>query len=153
MPLPAVVVILNRQLCHPSMREVRRQGRLQKWCLCSFEASPLTGGNKFEIRLETIHSAGTLEPLLGIDTCASDELLGIAHTADTSLYQQPVTFLNVRARGVCSNQSDSRNGLTLHKVQSDEGQAAFITLPLHSGCSFSLFVLDGVCCVQFKSTL
>lgn len=106
----------------------------------------LTGGNKFEIRLETMHSAGTLEPLLGIDTCALDELLGIAHAADTSLYQQPVTFLNVRARGVCSNQSDSRNGLTLHKEQSDEGQAAFITLPLHSDCSLNLCVGRSLLC-------
>lgn len=102
----------------------------------------MTGGNKFEIKLETMHSAGTLEPLLGIDTCASDELLGIAQTADTSLYQQPVTFLNAKARGVCSNQSDSRNGLTLHKVQSDEGQAAFISFPLLSGYNFMLLVLQ-----------
>lgn len=102
----------------------------------------MTGGNKFEIRLETMHSAGTLESLLGIDTCASDELLGVAQTAHIfSLYQQPVTFLNAKARGVCSNQSDSRNGLTLHKVQSDEGQAAVISFPLLSGYNFNLLVL------------
>lgn len=65
-------------------------------------------------------AAGTLEPDLGIDTCASDELSVIAQTADTSLYQQLVTFLNAKARGICSNQSDNRNGSALHKVQSDE---------------------------------
>ena len=62
--------------------------------------------------------------------------------AHTSLYQQLVTFLNAKARGVCSNQSDNRNGLALHKVQSDEGQAAFIPFCWHVGYEFNLLALS-----------
>lgn len=95
--LPDAAVISNPWPCDPSVRGF----------LCSSEATPLTDDDKFGD--ETRDNALSRN----IDTCASDELLGITQKADTSFYQQLVTFSECQSKGLCSNQSGSWNGVQL----------------------------------------
>lgn len=66
--------------------------------------------------------------VLGIDTCASDELVGIAQTANTSLYQQLVTFLNAKAMGLCSDPSDNTYDCALDKEECNESRGTLVSL-------------------------
>lgn len=114
---------------------------LKMWFLCSSEATPLTGGNKFGDKTwNNVLSRNIWCPFWGLTPVLQMNRRVSFRPAHTSLYQQLVTFLNAKARGVCSNQSDNRNGLVLHKVQSDEGQAAFIPFGWHVGLHFRLQV-------------
>lgn len=77
--------------------EKPRQYHLKKWVFSS-EASPLTGGNKFEISLETMHSPAPLEPLARIRHLYFRWSLGF-QTADTSSYQRLLTFRSPHTLG------------------------------------------------------
>lgn len=59
-----------------------------------------------------------LTPVLEMNCLATTQI------ADPSFYQQLVTFVNAKRRGVCLNQSDIRNSPI--RTQSDKGQEVLV---------------------------
>lgn len=88
----------------------------------------MTGGNKCEIRVETMHSAGALEPLLGIGTCASDELSGIAQTGRHVFISTACDLYECQNKGCLFQIRVTAEMASRPKVQSDERQAVVIAL-------------------------